>query len=91
MYKYIATYLHTYNNNYSFIYVCTYLSTIDVERLAGLSVCSFISIEVYAEILSHSLGHKYLLFSIIKEKHLYPQKKFEVATLENHENHKSLA
>ena len=64
---------------------------IDVERFAGLNVCGFNPIEVFAEILSRCLGQKCLLFSIIKERYLiYPWKNFCIS-FENREKHKNLA
>ena len=45
--------------------------TVDVERFAGLNVYGFNFIEVFTEILSQGLCQKCLLFSIIKERHLY--------------------
>ena len=45
--------------------------TIDGEKFAGLNVHFFNPIEVFAEIFSLCLGQKSLLFSTIKERHLY--------------------
>ena len=64
--------------------------TVDGERFAGLKVCIFNPIEVFTETLSRFLDQKYLLFSIIKERHLYSRENFH-GTLENQEKHKSLA
>ena len=50
--------------------------TVDRERFAGLNIRSFITIEVFVEIFWHCLGHKYSLFSIIKERYLYSWKNF---------------
>ena len=52
------------------------LYTVDGERFAGINICGFSGIEVFAEIFLYCLGHKYSLFSIIKEGHLYSQKNF---------------
>ena len=60
------------------------------ERFAGLNVRSFNSIEVFMEIFLCCLGKKYLLFSIIKERHLYSRENFH-GTIENHEKCKSFA
>ena len=54
------------------------IRTIDRERFAGLNICDFSAIEVFMEILSHSLGHKCSLFSIIKERCLNSRKTFAV-------------
>ena len=64
--------------------------TVDGERFGGLNIHGFSAIEVFAEIFSLCLGHKYSLFSIIRERHLYPWKNF-CGTLENCEKHESLA
>ena len=64
--------------------------TVDGERFAGLNTRGFSAIEVFMEIFLHCLGHKYSLFSIIKERHLYLRKSFH-STPENCEKHKSLA
>ena len=61
-----------------------------MERFAGLKIHSFKPIEVSAQILLHCLGQKCLLFSIIKERHLYSWENF-YGTPENHKNYKSLA
>ena len=66
------------------------IATIDGERFAGLNVRVFNSIEVFTEILSCCLGQKCLLFSIIKERHLYSWENF-CGTLENHEKCECLA
>ena len=47
------------------------LNTIDRERFAGLNARVYNPIKVFAEILSRCLSQKCLLFSIIKERHLY--------------------
>ena len=60
---------------------------IDRERFAGLNIHGFSPIEVFMEILSHCLGHKCSLFSLIKERQLYSQKNFR-GTPENCENTK---
>ena len=48
--------------------------TIDGERFAGLNICGCSTIKVFTKILLHYLGHKYSLFSTIKERHLYSWK-----------------
>ena len=63
--------------------------TVDGERFAGLNICSFSAIKVFTEIVSHCLGHKYSLFSTIKEKRLYSRKNIR-STPENHEKCESL-
>ena len=78
---------------YTYIYInrnktLKYCNTVDMERFAGLNICGFNPIEVFKDILSSCLGQKCLY--IIKERHLYSQKTFMVATLENCEDHKSL-
>ena len=40
------------------------LHTVDVERCAGLNVCSFNPIEVFEEILSCCLGQKCLCYLV---------------------------
>ena len=65
-------------------------TTVDEERFAGLNIHGFSAIKVFAEIFSHCLGHKYSLFSINKERHLYSQKNVR-GTPENHEKRQSLA
>ena len=50
----------------------------DLERFAGLNVCSFNPIEFFVEILSCCLGQKCLLVSIIKERPLYLWKNLAV-------------
>ena len=65
-------------------------NTVDRETFAGVNICGFSSIEVFMEILSHSLGHKCSLFSTIKERCLNSWKNF-CGTPENRENRKSLA
>ena len=64
--------------------------TVDGERFAGPNVRIFNPTEVFAEILSRCLGQKCLLFSMIKERHLYSQENFH-GTLENREKHECLA
>ena len=44
--------------------------TVDGERFAGLNICGCSTIKVFTKILLHYLGHKYSLFSTIKERHL---------------------
>ena len=58
------------------------LNTVDRERFAGLNVRVFNPIKVFAEILLCCLGQKCLLFSILKERHLYTWENF-CGTLEN--------
>ena len=60
------------------------------ERFAGLNIRGFSGIKIFMEIFSRCLGHKYSLFSIIKERHLYSWKNFR-GTPENCEKHESLA
>ena len=64
--------------------------TVDGERFAGLNIHSFSAIQVFAEIFSRCLGHKYSLFSIIKERYLYSRITFR-GTPENCEKCESLA
>ena len=64
--------------------------TVDGERFSGVNIHSFSIIKVFMEIFLHCLGHKYSLFSIIKERRLYSWKNFHI-TPENHEKCKSLA
>ena len=71
-------------------YIVHIYYTVDGERFAGVNICDFSAIEVFMEILSHSLGHKCSLFSTIKERCLHSWKSF-CGTPENRENHKSLA
>ena len=59
--------------------------TIDGERCARLNVHVFNPIEVFAEILLHCLSHRYLLFSIINERHIFLGNFSGI--LENHEKH----
>ena len=61
--------------------------TIDMERFVELNVHSFNPTKVFAGILSCCLDQKCLLFSIIKERHLYSQENF-CGTLENLKNTK---
>ena len=63
-------------------------STIDKEKFTGLNVHLFNPIEVFAEILSRCFGQKSLLFSTIKERHLYSWENFR-STLENREKGKT--
>ena len=67
-----------------------HIITVDGKKFAGLNVCGFNPIEVFAELLLHCLGQKCLLFSIIKKRCLYSQENFH-GTLENHEKCKILA
>ena len=60
-------------------------NTVDGERFAGLNIRGFNAIEVFMEIFSCCPGHKYSLFSIIKERDLYSQKNF-YGTSENRES-----
>ena len=61
-----------------------------MERFDGLKVYGFNFIEVFTEIISRGLGQKCLLFSIIKERHLYSWQIFH-GNPEDHEKHESLA
>ena len=54
------------------------MGKVDGERFAGLNVYVFNPIEVFVEILLHCLDQKCLLFSIIKERHLYSRKIFAI-------------
>ena len=67
-----------------------HIDTVDGERFAGLNIRSFSAIKVFAEIFSCCLGHKYSLFSINKDRHLYSWKNFR-GTPENREKRESLA
>ena len=69
---------------------CKESVTVDGERFTGLNIHGFSIIKVFVEIFSHCLGHKYSLFSINKEMHLYSRKNFH-GTLENREKRESLA
>ena len=60
-----------------------------MEKFAGLDVCGFNPIEIFAEILSRFLGKKCLLFSVIKERCLCSWKNFH-GTLEDHGKIESL-
>ena len=62
--------------------------TIDKEKFTGLNVHFFNPIEVFTEILSRCFGQKSLLFSTIKERHLYSWENFR-STLENREKWKT--
>ena len=64
--------------------------TVDGEKFAGINIRSFSAIEVFMEILLHYLGHRYSLFSTIKERCSNSWKNF-CGTPENHENRESLA
>ena len=55
-----------------------YKYIIDVESFADLNSCSFNPIEVFVKILSHCLGQKCLLFSIIKKRRLHSLETFTV-------------
>ena len=63
------------------------LYTVDGERFTGLNICGFSAIKAFTEIVLHCLGHKCLLFSTVKERHLYSRKNF-CGTPENRENAK---
>ena len=65
-------------------------TTVDGEIFAGLNIRGFRAIKVFAETFSRCFGHKYSLFSLNKERHIYSWKNFH-GTLENHEKHESLA
>ena len=56
----------------------------------GLNVRGFNPIEVFMKMLACCLGQKCLLYSRIEERGIYSWKKF-CNTLENRENHESLA
>ena len=60
--------------------------TVDEERFAGLNICGFSAIGVFAEIFLCCFGHKYSSFSIVKEKLLYSRKNVR-STPENREKH----
>ena len=60
------------------------------ERFTGLNIRGFSAIKVFMEIFSRFLGHKYSLFSIVKERCLYSRKNFH-GTPENREKCESLA
>ena len=64
--------------------------TVEGERFAGLNIHGVRTIEVFMEIFSRCLGHKYSLFSIIQERHLYSRKHFR-GTPVNREKCESLA
>ena len=72
-------YMHVHTHN-----------TVDGEKFTGLNVPIFNPIEVFMEILSCCLGQKCLLFSIIKERHLYSWEIF-CGILENREKRECLA
>ena len=55
--------------------------TIDRERFTELNIHGFSAIKYFAEIFLCFLGHKYSLFSIVKERHLCSWKNFH-GTLE---------
>ena len=83
---------HSNSKAYSYIqlYMISTCYTVDRERFAGLNVCVINPIEVFAEILSHCLSQKCLLFSMNKERHLYSCENFR-GTLENREKRECLA
>ena len=68
----------------------TFHSQCNTGRFARLNICSFSFIKVFAEIFSHCLGQKCLLFSIIKERCLYSKKNFR-GSPENCEKCENLA
>ena len=70
--------------------MCLVSITVDGERFAGLNICGFSAVEDFHGNIPRCLGHKYSLFSVNKERHLYSRKNFRGA-LENHEKHESLA
>ena len=74
--------------NYS--YYVHIITTVDGGRFAGLNIRGFSAIEVFVEIFSHCLGHKYSIFSINKERYLYSRKNFH-GTPENREKRETLA
>ena len=57
------------------------LNTIDRERFAGLNAWVYNPIKVFTETFSRCLGQKCLLFSIIKERHLYSRENLIFAVL----------
>ena len=63
----------------------TIATTVDEERFTGQYVHISNPYEAFTETLLHFLGQKCLLFSIIKERHLYSWENF-CGTLENREN-----
>ena len=63
---------------------------VDGESFTGLNIRGLNAIEVFTEILSRCLGHKYSLFSVIKERRLYSRKNFR-GTPENRGKRESLA
>ena len=65
------------------------MNTVDGKRFAGLNIRDFSAIEVFMEILSHSLGHKCSLFSTIEERCLNSRINFH-GTPENREKCESL-
>ena len=73
---------------------CTYKKNsyyiILYRRRGKIRWAKYSAIEVFAEIFSRCLCHKYSLFSINKVKHLYSRKNF-CGTSENHEKRRSLA
>ena len=86
----VYIYIHIYIHIRIYIHTHTHIYTVDGERFAGLNIRGFSAIEDFTEIFSHYLGHKYSLFSINKERHIYSWKNFH-GTPENCENCKSLA
>ena len=56
----------------------------------GRNIRGFSTIKVFVEIFLRCLGHKYSLFSLNKERHLYSRKNFH-GTPENREKRESLA
>ena len=73
--------IHTYIHSYIYIYIYTYIYIINIYSDIMLCYCRWGKIHwakysqfqchrSFAEIFSHCLGHKYSLFSIIKERHL---------------------
>ena len=87
----ICGHTRTHSNSHPHTCTCMYThNTVDGEKFAGLNVPVFNPIEVFMEILSCLLGQKCLLFSIIKERHLYSLENFR-GTHENREKHECLA
>ena len=88
-----VVYIHSEHVGKLYTYKLTWWvikKTVDGERFAGLNIHGFSAIEVFTEMFSRCLGHKYSLFSIIKERHLYSRKHF-CGTPVNREKRKSLA
>ena len=87
----ICGHTRTHSHSHPHTYTCMYThNTVDGEKFAGLNVPVFNPIEVFVEILSCCLGQKCLLFSIIKERHLYSWENFR-GILENREKRECLA